>query len=73
MRMSDEEVLRASMAMHRKIYDMSCRMLQGEQQVLLRMRAFWEYQKPLVDKKVYKRLMKCGNLKNYEEAVRSLM
>ena len=70
---SDGEALRLSLELHRVVYDAACRMLQGESQLLARMHAFWEYQKPLVDKKVYKRLMKAGSLKNYEEAVRSLM
>lgn len=65
--------LRLTLAMHERLYNTALRMLQGEHQVLLRMHAFWEYQQPLVDKKSYKRLVKAGSLRNYEEAVRSLM
>lgn len=69
---SEGERLATSVEMHRRLYEYACRTLQGDQQVLARMQAFWEYQKPLVDKKVYKRLMKTTSLRNYEEAVRSL-
>lgn len=70
--LSDAERLKISLEMHSHIFDRACHTLQGDQQVLSRMRAFWEYQKPLIDKKVYKRLMKTASLHNYEEAVRSL-
>lgn len=70
--MSDVESMQVSMAMHGRLYDEACRMLQGDQQILGRMRAFWEYQQPLLDRKIYKRLMKAGNQKNYELAVRSI-
>ena len=70
---SEGERLATSLEMHRRLYEYACRTLQGDQQVLARMQAFWEYQKPLVDKKVYKRLMKTTSLRNYEEAVRSLV
>jgi hypothetical protein len=36
------------------------------------MRAFWEYQQPLIDKKSYKRLMRTSSLRNYEETVRNM-
>lgn len=70
--LSDAERLKTSLEMHSRIFDRACRTLQGDQQVLSRMRAFWEYQKPLIDKKVYKRLMNTTSLRNYEEAVRNL-
>lgn len=69
---SEGERLATSLEMHRRLYEYACRTLQGDQQVLARLQAFWEYQKPLVDKKVYKRLMMTASLRNYEEAVRSL-
>ena len=70
--LDNTERLAASLEMHRRLYDAASQKLQGDQQILARMQAFWEYQKPLIDKKVYKRLMKTTSLRNYEEAVRSL-
>lgn len=71
-RFSDEERLAATLAMHDPFYEEALRTLQGDHQVLSRMRAFWEYQQPLVPRKLYKRLMKTTSLRVYEEAVRSL-
>lgn len=67
--LTDSEVLQCSLRLHRQLYDEATRTLQGDQQILSRMRAYWEYQQPLIDKKVYKRLMKSGSCRNYEEAV----
>lgn len=68
----EAEVLRVSLALHNRLFDDACRLLQGDQQVLARMRAFWEYQQPLIDKKSYKRLMRTSSLRNYEETVRNM-
>lgn len=70
--LTDVEVLRVVSALHNRLFDDACRLLQGDQQVLARMRAFWEYLQPLVDKKSYKRLMRTSSLRNYEETVRNL-
>ena len=70
--LDNTERMAASLEMHRRLYDTALQTLQGDQQILARMQAFWEYQKPLIDKKVYKRMMKTASLRNYEEAVRSL-
>ena len=70
--LSPAEVLDIALQMHDRLFDDACRLLNDDNQVLARMRAFWEYQKPLVDKKVYKRLMKTTSLRNYAAAVRTL-
>lgn len=67
--LSNSEVVQRSIEIHRQLYEQACRSMQGDQQILGRMRAFWEYQQPLIDKKVYKRLMKAGSCRRYEEAV----
>ena len=72
MTLKESEILGVVLRMHERLYVTACQQLQGDQQVLGRLRAFWEYQKPLIDKKVYKRLMKTTSLRNYDEAVRSL-
>ncbi len=70
--LSDGAVLQQSLLMHRQLYNTARQTLQGDQQILGRMHAFWEYQQPLIDKKIYKRLMKAGNCRTYEEAVAML-
>lgn len=44
----------------------------SEAQVHNRMRLFWEYMEAEIGKKTYKKIMKAGNLKNYQAAVREV-
>lgn len=44
----------------------------SEAQVHSRMRLFWEYMETEIGRKVYKKIMKAGNLKNYLAAVREV-
>lgn len=44
----------------------------SEAQVHNRMRLFWEYMEPEIGRKVHKKIMKAGNLKNYLTAVREV-
>ena len=44
----------------------------SEAQVHSRLRLFWEYMEEDLGKKVYKKIMKAGNLKNYLNAVREI-
>ena len=44
----------------------------SEAQVHNRMRLFWEYMEEEIGRKIYKKLMKAGNLKNYLAAVREV-
>jgi len=41
----------------------------SEDQLLGKIRTFWEYMEPSLGKKAYKKIMKAGNLKNYLAAV----
>ena len=44
----------------------------SEAQIHSRMRLFWEYMETEIGRKVYKKIMKAGNLKNYLAAVREV-
>lgn len=44
----------------------------SEAQLQAKLRLFWEYMDTELDRKVYKKLMKAGNLKNYLSAVREV-
>lgn len=44
----------------------------SEAQLHSKLRLFWEYMETELDRKVYKKLMKAGNLKNYLAAVREV-
>lgn len=69
---SDAEHRSAMVEMHRLMFQYCEQNLQGDSQILSRMRAFWQYQEPMVDRKIFKRIMKCGNLRNYLAAVEEL-
>lgn len=43
-----------------------------DSQILLHIHAFWEYQQTWMEKKVYKKIMKAGSMRNYLEAVSNL-
>jgi hypothetical protein len=44
----------------------------SEAQLHARLRLFWEYMEEELGKKLYKKIMKAGNLKNYLAAVREV-
>ena len=44
----------------------------GEAQLLTKVRTFWEYMEEELGRKLYKKIMKAGNLKNYLAAVREV-
>ncbi len=66
---SANERLKIVMQMHENYYAQAHEFFRGDSQILTRMHIFWEFQNEILPKKIYKRLMKCGNLKNYELAV----
>lgn len=55
--------------MHAALMAEYSRILKGDTQMLSKMRTFWEYSEALLGRKLYKKLMKSGNLKNYLAAV----
>lgn len=66
---SGQERVAATFALHDAVHAYAVNHLQGDSQILAHLRAFWEYQEANLPKKTFKRLCKCGNLKNYEEAL----
>lgn len=67
--MTDEQRFEITLRMHDAYYADACNFFRGDSQILTRMRVFWEFQTDILPKKTYKRLMKCGNVKNYEIAL----
>ena len=66
-------------ARRRLLHDMHDRMkahyettANSDAQLLARLRLFWEYMEEELGRKLYKKLMKAGNLKNYLAAVREV-
>ncbi|MBQ9545879.1 MAG: tRNA-dihydrouridine synthase family protein [Bacteroidales bacterium] len=67
--LTDERRKECVRLMHERLLSDAVASLNGDQQVLDRMRAFWLYQEPHIERKLYKRIMKAGSLRNYGEAV----
>lgn len=57
--------------MHAMIYGHNRDTLCGSGQILMKMRAFWEYMQPESARKLWKAIMKAGTLRGYETAVTS--
>ena len=55
--------------MHSNLFAHYESVLHGETQLLQKMHSFWEYQEPEMEKRIYKKIIKSGNLKNYKLAV----
>ena len=69
-RLSVSERLSMIMKLHDAIYDHYSSVMQGEHQLLFKMKTFWEYLDEEIGKKPYKAIKKSVNIKKYELAIR---
>lgn len=68
--LSDDEVRQRVLEMHRQLLTHYETAIEGgENQLVLKMHAFWEYMEPLFGHKTIKKIIKSGSLRNYREAV----
>ncbi|MBR1516741.1 MAG: tRNA-dihydrouridine synthase family protein [Bacteroidales bacterium] len=70
--LSSEQRIQALFSLHDAIYSDAMRRLQGPQQQLNHLSAFWHYQEDQLPKKIYKKLTKAGSLRNYDSALSQL-
>jgi len=67
--MSDDEVRKSVLQMHRLLYDYYQQHIEGgDAQLLQKMHSFWDYMEPLFGHKVVKKILKSGSIRNYQEA-----
>ena len=66
---SPEERRRLMLEMHRRLMEHWQPIMNSDAQLLNKLRTFWEYAENEVGRKLYKKLMKSGSLKNYLAAV----
>lgn len=59
----------AMMRLHAMIYDHYRDTLSGDAQVLGKMKPFWEYVAPMLDRKAMKAIKKASSLRKYDEAI----
>ena len=70
--LSDMELRNTILAMHEDMLEVCTRKYKVDSQILLHIHAFWEYMESQIERKIWKRIMKAGNLKNYLEAVKNI-
>lgn len=66
------EIISLLLDMHSALHGEYSRILNGDTQMIGKLKTFWEYCEPLLGRKPYKKIMKSGNMKNYLSAVNEL-
>lgn len=66
---SDAQCREKLMQLHSRLYAHYTETLQGESQILMKLKTFWEYPQTLLDRKVYKAIKKSVNLRKYDTAI----
>jgi len=69
---SHEEHIRTLRILHTKLMEEYARIVKGDAQLHSKLRSYWEYTEPLIGHKLYKKIMKSGNLRNYLSAIEEL-
>ena len=67
--LAGEERLRRFKAFHAELLAAYAERLQGDHQLLMKMKTFWEYFMPSTDRKILKKIHKSNKLTQYNEAV----
>lgn len=57
---------------HETLFEAYCRVLQGESQILMKMKTLWEYFLPYTDRKLLKRIKKATKLEQYSACVKEI-
>ena len=70
--LGETEIICKIAQMHNMIYDYYSQTLQGESQLLMKMKTFWEYLEPVIGKKSYKLIKKSININKYEQAIQQI-
>ncbi|MBQ0049072.1 MAG: tRNA-dihydrouridine synthase family protein [Bacteroidales bacterium] len=70
---NDAKRMQVLCAMHQEMLQFVTTKYKVESQILLHIHAFWEFQEEMLGRKIWKKIMKAGNLKNYLDAVRQLL
>ena len=59
-------------AFHEELFSAYSQVLQGETQLLVKMKTLWEYFLPEIDRKLLKRIKKSTRLQQYTESVKAI-
>lgn len=64
-----ENRLRKFREFHDELFEQNGERLQGDHQLLMKMKTFWEYFLPETDRKVLKKIKKANKVTQYNDAV----
>lgn len=70
--LSDKEKIAKILELHAHLLEHYSARLQGDSQLLVKMKTFWEYLEPLIDRKSAKLIKKSINMAKYDAAVASI-
>ena len=68
----DDEVIKTIKAMHDGMAAAYARFIPGENQLLMKLRTFWDFMEPTIGRKPWKKIHKAGHMRNYLAAVAEL-
>lgn len=63
--LADRDVIQRLKDMHTQLLDDYIRIIPAESQQLMKIRTFWDYAEPLIGRKLWKKIHKAGNMRNY--------
>ena len=72
LRRADGEVVRIIKAMHEGVAREYGQFITDEDQLLRKLRTFWDYLEPTLGRKPWKKIHKAGNMRNYLSAIGEL-
>ncbi len=67
--LSEQEQLLKILMLHNKLFQFYSSKLQGDTQLLLKMKTFWDYSKPLIGHKNFKQIKKSSSISKYNSVV----
>lgn len=70
--MNSDELLDKIVEMHSRLFEHYSNSLQGETQILMKLKTFWEYLEPNIERKTAKLIKKAVNLVKYNNAVSTI-
>ncbi len=68
----EKELISELLKLHESLYRYYASVIPGEDQLLCKLKPFWEYSERLIGRKPWKKIHKAGNMRNYLSAINEL-
>lgn len=69
----DREVVSRILELHESLYHNYASTIPGENQLLNKLKPFWEFSEQIIGRKAWKKILKAGNMRNYLLAIHELL